>query len=292
MKQQNNSKLISILAFIFVLGLTSGFAWATEPPDTLAEMIKRYDSSSCRECHTEIYDQWAGSHHARSMMGLNDFSFMSKYLRKGPLSVKSPKDATLANFSCAKCHLPQLLSTSDKVAKELAEIVWRDDKKVLHQLNISCLVCHQEKAVVHYKPESDVIYSGQDRDDHEGAINKVRKSSFMKSPAFCGQCHGLGPNFEFTPPIQCATLYGSYLHGYVANGGTKTCNDCHMPDKDHSFPPNFSDPKATGKRLKAALPMELEVLPYTFQPGHNKRNPMVVVHVTFQNKAGHRIPDG
>jgi hypothetical protein len=292
MRKQNNNHLLLVLAFLIVFCSISGVSWAGDPPGTLAELIKRYDSSLCRECHTEIYDQWAGSHHARSMMGLNDFSFMSKYLRKGPLSVKSPKDATLANFSCAKCHLPQLLSTSDKVAKELAEVVWRDDKNIIRKLNIGCLVCHQEKAVVHHKPESDVIYSGQDRDDHEGAINKVRKSSFMKSPAFCGQCHGLGPNFEFTPPIQCATLYGSYLHGYVANGGTKTCNDCHMSGKDHSFPPNFSDPKATGKRLKKALPMQMELLPYTFQPGHNKCNPMVIVTVTFQNKAGHRIPDG
>lgn len=292
MRRQDIEYLPLVLAFLFAFCSISGVSWAGEPPGTLAELIKRYDSTSCRECHTEIYDQWAGSHHARSMMGLNDFSFMSKYLREGPLSVKSPGDATLANFSCAKCHLPQLLSTSDKVAKELAEVVWRDDKKVVRQLNIGCLVCHQQKAVAHHKPDGNVIYGGRDRDDHEGAMNKVRKSSFMKSPAFCGQCHGLGPNFEFTPPIQCATLYGSYLHGYVANGGTKTCNDCHMPGKDHSFPPNFSNPKAAGERLKNALPMQMEVLPYTFQPGHNKRKPMVIALVTFQNKAGHRIPDG
>jgi hypothetical protein len=289
---RNICQVAVIIGGLLAICLASGFSLAEAPPQNLAGLIKRYDSASCRECHPEIYEQWAGSHHARSMMGLNDFSFMSKYLRKGPLSVKNPQDATLANFSCAKCHLPQLLTTNDKVAKELAEVIWRDDKKIIRQLNIGCLVCHQEKAVVHHKPDLGVIYGGSDRNDHEGVFKNVRKSSFMKSPAFCGQCHGLGPNFEFTPPIQCATLYGSYLHGYVANGGSKTCNDCHMPGKDHSFLPDFSNSADTGKRLKAALPMAMEALPYTFQPGHEKRSPMVAVRVTFQNKAGHRIPDG
>ncbi len=292
MNPRNICQVAAIIGCVLAICLGSGFSWAQAPSQNLTELISRYNSASCRECHTEIYEKWAGSHHARSMMGLNDFSFMSKYLRKGPLSVKSPQDATLANFSCAKCHLPQLLTTSDQVARELAEVIWRDDKKIIRQLNIGCLVCHQEKAVVHHKPASDVIYSGRDRNDHEGAISKVRKSSFMQSAAFCGQCHGLGPNFEFTPPIQCATLYGSYLHAYVANGGSKTCNDCHMPGKDHSFPPDFSDRAATGARLKTALLMEMEVLPYTFQPGHDKRTPMLVVRIRFNNKAGHRIPDG
>lgn len=292
MRNRSIGLVACALGCLLALCLGSGFALAGESPKTLTELINRYDSKSCRECHEGIYQQWAGSHHARSMMGLNNFSFMSKYLRKGPLSVKTPKDATLANFSCAKCHLPQLLSTSDQVAKELAEVIWRDDKKVISRLNIGCLVCHQDKAVVHHKPERSVIYGSSDRQDHEGVFKNVRKSSFMKSPAFCGQCHGLGPNFEFTPPIQCATLYGSYLHAYVAGGGSKTCNDCHMPGKDHSFPPDFSDSAATGKRLKAALPMEMQVLPYTFQPGHDERTPMLVVRVTFHNMAGHRIPDG
>ena len=254
--------------------------------------MERYDSRRCQECHAEIYAQWSRSHHARSLMGLDGFSFMSKYLRKGPLSVKRPQEATLANFSCAKCHLPQLLATSDQVAKELAEAIWRDDKAVVSRLNIGCLVCHQDKAVVHHRPEPGVLYGAKARQDHEGAIKTVRRSAFMASPAFCGQCHGLGPNFEFTPPIQCATLYGSYLHAYVADGGSRTCLDCHMAGKDHTFPPDFSDREATAKLYRAALPMEVEVLPYTFQPEHKRYEPRVVLEVAIRNRAGHRLPDG
>ncbi len=259
---------------------------------TLNQLIEHYDSSRCQECHAEIYAQWQSSHHAESLMGINDFSFMSKYLRQGPLSVKRPEEATLANFSCAKCHLPQLLATNDQVAKQLAAVIWNDDKQTLRRLNIGCLVCHQGKAVVHQRPGRGLIYGRQDREDHEGSFQNIRRSAFMNTPAFCGQCHGLGPNFEFTPPIQCATLYGSYLHGYVATGGARTCNDCHMPGQNHSFPPNFNNRADTTVRLRAALPLEVEVLPYTFQPDHKKLQPMVVVGVTIRNRAGHRIPDG
>ncbi|MEW5913153.1 MAG: multiheme c-type cytochrome (seleno)protein ExtKL [Thermodesulfobacteriota bacterium] len=259
---------------------------------TLNQLIEYYDSTRCQECHAEIYAQWQSSHHAKSLMGIKDYSFMSKYLRQGPLSVKRPEEATLANFSCAKCHLPQLLDTSDQVAKQLAGVIWKGDKQTLSRLNIGCLVCHQSKAVVHHRPESVVIYGRQDMENHEGVYKKIRRSAFMNTPAFCGQCHGLGPNFEFTPPIQCATLYGSYLHGYVANGGARTCNDCHMPKQNHSFPPNFNNRADTTTRLRAALPLEVEALSYTFQPDHQKLQPMVVLGASIRNRAGHRIPDG
>ena len=289
---------ISIVAIIIGLAcmlMADGPIWAAGESTqihSLDELIVRYDSTGCNECHADTYEQWSRSHHARSMMGLNGFSFMSKYLRQGPLSVKKPQDATLDNFSCAKCHLPQLLTTNDRVAKELAEVIRRDDKSMLSRLNIGCLVCHQAKAVVHHKPEADTIYGGRGVDEHEGSIKSVRKSRFMSSPAFCGQCHGLGPNFEFTPPIQCATLYGSYLHGYIADGGSRTCLDCHMEENDHTFPPDFSDRDGTARLYRTALPMEVEVLPYTFQPGHKEYVPMVVLGVSIRNNAGHRLPDG
>lgn len=262
------------------------------PARTLAQLIERYDSTACRQCHGEIYDQWAGSHHARPLMGLNNFSFMSKYLRKGPLAVRAPGEATLANFACAKCHLPQLLEAGDQVAKELAEVIWRDDKATLAKLNIGCLVCHRDKAVAHHEPRAGELHGPRGLEGHEGAFGRVRRSGFMSSPAFCGQCHGLGPNFEFTPPVQCATLYGSYLHAYVANGGARTCNDCHMPGGDHGFPPNFAQPDQTAALYRAALPLTVEALAYTFHPGHEQYSPLVVVGVAIGNNAGHRLPDG
>ncbi len=259
---------------------------------SLVQLIERYDSGRCKECHAEIYAQWEKSHHARSLMGLDNWIFMSKYLKEGVLAVKDPKKATKANFPCAKCHLPQINQAGDEVAAELAAAIVRDDKKLVRQLNIGCLVCHQDKAVVHHKPEPGILYGSRHLDDHEGAIKKVRKSTFMKSALFCGQCHGLGPNLESEIPTQCATLYGSYLHAYIPSGGSQTCQDCHLPDRDHTCLPNFNNREETSTRLKKALPVEVQTLGYIFQMEEGKHQPMVVVKTKITSKAGHRIPDG
>ena len=121
----------------------------------------------------------------------------------------------------------------------------------------------------------------------------MKKSPLLKDPLFCGQCHGLGPNLEFENPVQCATLYGSYLHAYLPNGGSQTCQDCHMPGKDHTSLPNFNDRTGTSDRLREALPLEVETLGYVFQFDRGKTSvPLAVVKTRITNKAGHRIPDG
>jgi hypothetical protein len=259
---------------------------------SLEDLIRRYDSSACKECHAPIYAQWEKSHHARSLMGLDDWIFMSKYLKEGPLAVKSPQKATMANFPCAKCHLPQLFQAGDAVAAELASAILRDDKKRVRNLNIGCLVCHQDKAVVHGRPEKKVLYGNQEVSGHPEPLETVKRSPLLKNALFCGQCHGLGPNLEFETPVQCGTLYGSYLHAYIPAGGTQTCQECHMPNKDHTCLPDFNNRVETSARLKRALPMEVQTLGYVFQPNDNRFIPTAVVKTKISNKAGHRIPDG
>jgi hypothetical protein len=259
---------------------------------SLSQLMAHYNSSRCKECHAGIYAQWEKSHHARSLMGLDNWIFMSKYLKEGPLAVKSSQEATLANFPCAKCHLPQLFKADDQVAAELAAAVLKDNKELVRKLNIGCLVCHQDKAVVHGRPDRKVLYGNQEFSGHPDHLENVKKSPLLKNALFCGQCHGLGPNLEFETPVQCATLYGSYLHGYIPSGGTQTCQECHMPKKDHTCLPNFNNREETSARLKASLPMDIQTLGYLFQPKDNVFIPMVVVKTKIGNKAGHRIPDG
>jgi hypothetical protein len=258
--------------------------------NSLAELLKMLDSSSCKECHEKIYEQWEKSHHARPLMGLNDQIFIKGYLVRGPLAVKPGERATRANFPCFKCHFPQIEYATDAVAAEIADAVLKDDKETIRKLNISCLVCHNEKAVVHGRPDKNVIYGNKDLDDHPG--QPVKKSPLLKNSLMCGQCHGLGPNLEFETPVQCATLYGSYLHAYIPSGGTETCQQCHMKDGDHYMPPNFNNRAELSERLKDALPMQVRTLTYSFQPKEGDVRPMVVVNTKITSKAGHRIPDG
>jgi hypothetical protein len=60
---------------------------------------------------------------------------MERYLKKGPLSVKNPGDATKKNFPCFKCHLPQLEKANDAVAAEIAEVILNKRKTGGSHLN-------------------------------------------------------------------------------------------------------------------------------------------------------------
>ncbi len=272
-----------------VLVLTTLCYASDQKVESLKQLIEIYDPTSCQECHEEIYDQWQNSHHARSITGI----FMERYLKKGPFAVKNPRHATKKNFPCFKCHLPQIEKASDAVAAEIAAVILKDDRATMKQLNISCMVCHQDKGVVHGLPEREVMYGPKAEKEYpEEEHMRVKKSPFMKQAAMCGQCHGLGPIFEFEHPIQCATLYGSYLHSYIPSGGNQTCQDCHMKKADHTCVPNFNDRKDVSERLRRALPMEVNTLEYRFQPFENRFETMIVLKTKITSTAGHRIPDG
>lgn len=288
-----NGNLIGILCLGFLsllLSISSPSSGASdEQAQTLQELISRYDTSRCKECHEEIHDQWEKSHHSRSIMDI----FMDRYLAKGVLSVQNPKAATRKNFPCFKCHFPQIEQASDRVVSEIAGAIIKKDKETMKKLNISCLVCHRDKGIVHGLPRADVLYGAANVKEHpDENFERVRKSPIMKQSIMCGQCHGLGPNLEFERPVQCATLYGSYLHAYIPSGGTKTCQECHMENADHVCPPNFEDRKDVSKRLAKALAMEVGTLSYMPQITPGKFVPTVVVKVKITSKAGHRIPDG
>lgn len=278
-----------LLAMLVLLADSVAHSDAPSQVTTLKELITRFDVSSCRECHEQIYTQWEKSHHARPLMGLDDQIFMTSYLKRGPLSVKPGEKATRKNFPCFKCHLPQIECATDAVAAEIAEAILKDDKETLRKLNISCLVCHKEKAVVHGRPEPNILYGNKDVPDHQGQV--VKKSPLLKDSLMCGQCHGLGPNLEFETPVQCATLYGSYLHAYLPSGGTETCQECHMKE-GHLMPPDFNRRDELSERLRTSLPLEVHAMAYSFQPKEEDVRPMAVVKTRISSKAGHRIPDG
>lgn len=294
MHARTRPAIICAILSLLALGLawTAGRTASASGQETseLAELMAAGDSGGCRECHEQIHRQWEGSHHARSLMGLDGWIFMQAYLKKGPLAVSHTGRATRANFPCAKCHLPQLLNAPDQAAAQLAAVALADDKATASRLNIGCLVCHNLKAVVRGRPEPGVIYGSRDISDHPG--RPVKKSALLKDPLFCGQCHGLGPVLELEHPVQCATLYGSYLHAYLPAGGGRTCQDCHWQNGDHSAPPDFNRREETAARLRSSLPMEVEAQAYRFQPKDGDHRRLLVVRTRVTSQAGHRIPDG
>ncbi|MGM0681615.1 MAG: multiheme c-type cytochrome (seleno)protein ExtKL, partial [Thermodesulfobacteriota bacterium] len=112
------------------------------------------------------------------------------------------------------------------------DLAWDLEDKIA-SLNINCVVCHNKLPLIHKwehgYPQPDTLYGPNEGGSHyHPDFNKMAKAPGISEPIFCGQCHGLGPNFEFDHPSQCATLYGSYLYAYLPEGGTEGCQECHM----------------------------------------------------------------
>ncbi len=277
---------------------------------TIDELAARYDVSTCKECHEKIYEEWEESAHSKSMFGIGARTAatigttITKGLMTWPYSgVKKPKDVKIKHLMlCAKCHLPQLEEATDDVAKEIVTAVsglW--DKKIrkesvekLKKININCLICHQTKAITHKWaqgfPQKDAVYGTQEGEHEDENYPIMKKSEILHESVFCGQCHGLGPNFEFEQPSQCATAYGSYLFAYVAEGGHESCQSCHMRkhNKGHVMPA-YRDPDMA----EAAVRFEADAFGYYWRKNKAEGvTPLAVVRVEITNKTGHGIPDG
>ncbi len=92
----------------------------------------------------------------------------------------------------------------------------------------------------------------------------MKESPIMDESILCGQCHGLGPNLELENPSQCATLYGSYLWAYKADGGQEKCQECHM--KKSKLGHNMQSYRDPGMG-KAAVDFKVETLGYQWRDG-------------------------
>ncbi len=295
-------KLLKVIPF-FAMALITGFSMASErqKAKTIDDLAKMYDVSTCKACHTKVYEEWEKSIHARSLIGTGRTTatirtmildgLMKEQKKSG---VKEIGDIKLEHMmTCAKCHLPQLKDATDEVAQELAKAVVGGDTKTLAKVNINCLICHNTNAIIHKwhdgTPEKGVIYGTKSGAHPDKTFPTMEKAVVMKESALCGQCHGLGPNFDLPQPVQCATLYGSYLHAYVPAGGTETCQDCHMKKHERGhLMPAYRDPDMA----KGAVTMEVSTLGYKFLPRAGDLRPTAVVTVNLTNNAGHRIPDG
>ena len=281
-----------------------------EKAKSIDELVKRYDASSCKECHTEIHKQWELSHHHKSLIGTKGrtTSTWTAYLNqalpedkvlKGS-GVKSLEDVKYIHMKpCTICHLPQLEDATDEVANQVAQAIVNNDTKVLDKLSINCVICHNTRAIIrHFRdgyPEKAVVYGPKGIGAHgDKNYPTAKKSNIMKDSAFCGQCHS-GPNIiGFDEPQYCVSNYDSYLHAYVPLGKTETCHDCHMRGENlgHTFPPIYDDEKLTVARLMKWIDLEVDSLGYEFRPTVPELVPMVVVKTTVTSRIGHRYPDG
>ena len=281
--------------------------------NSIAELAARYDSSSCIGCHQQAHDEWAKSLHARSIFGTGrtaatfKTTIINGHMDWPASGVKSFKDVKVEHLmGCAKCHLPQLADATDKVAQEVVTTIndWQDAmknedeakaakaEKTLSSLNINCLICHNRNAITHKwsegYPKKDTVYGSKSGEHMDPKFTKMAKGQIMSESIQCGQCHGLGPNFDQENPTQCATAYGSYLFAYVPEGGNKSCQQCHM--KDSKLGHNIQSYRSKEMAQKA-VEMHVETSSVYWRDNTSIK-PKAAVRIELTNKAGHGIPDG
>lgn len=305
---------VATVALAAPAGLGREKTIAAQPKaNSIAELVARYDSKSCIECHADVHEQWDRSVHARSIFGTGRtaatfLTAIRNGLMEWPHSgVKSPKDVRIEHLmGCAKCHLPQLADASDKVAQEIVTTIerWKtavedeDDEaaakseQVLKSLNINCLVCHNRNAIIHKwtdgYPDRLTVYGSHDGEHPDPKYPKLAKSAVMSESILCGQCHGLGPNLELDNPTQCATGYGSYLFAYVPEGGDKTCQNCHMQESGLGH-----DIQSYRSEVMSKRAVEMHVTANSvFWRDNTTMRPKAAIRVELTNHTGHGVPDG
>lgn len=291
-------------------GVSAGAAEAKKA-GSIDELARMYDSSGCKQCHEGIYNEWEQSLHSRSIFGTGRTALtVATTVKVGLMGwkysgVKKPEDVQVKHLMiCMKCHLPQLSEATDKVAKEIVldsirygdKDVSAQDKetieKKLSSVSINCLVCHQRNAITHKWvdgfPQKNEVYGSKDGTHADAAHPVLKKSPIMSESILCGQCHGLGPNFELENPSQCGTLYGSYLWAYRAEGGQESCQECHMRKSKLGHNMQSYNDLNMGK---TAVDFRVEALGYIWRD-KAKMIPQTLVKIEMINRAGHAIPDG
>jgi mono/diheme cytochrome c family protein len=263
---------------------------------TIDDLAKAYSVDKCKTCHAKVHDDWKTSYHSQSIV--HSLGGMRNFIVVG-LGQEWKKPVNKENLMrCMDCHAPMLREASESLARQVADMIVaavdeKDEgkkaaaKKELAKLNVNCIVCHNSKISIAKNlvgtPKPGVYYGPTGK---ASPAHGTEKTPVISTALFCGQCHGI-----YTPPdgdfIGCNTLYGSYQDGFRGNGGTETCQDCHMKagNKGHRFPGAYNV-----EMVREGIAVDVQAAGVKLTPG--KWVPTVVVNVGLINNAGHRIPDG
>ncbi len=172
-------------------------------------------AATCGTCHTEIYEEWRVSTHARAWK--DDTQFQAE-LHK-PRSNNSD-----VSWMCRNCHTPlrsqQPQLVTGLVDDALDRPIYEANPYFQPQLEddaITCASCHVRDGVV-LGPFGDSV-----------APHPVKKSEHLLSNKVCTDCHQAKAWFEEIS-LACVFDTGSeFDSGPYAKEGF-TCQRCHMPE--------------------------------------------------------------
>lgn len=292
--------LVYLVIMLFIA--SQGFA---KEAQTLDELIAMYDSTSCKQCHSKIYEEWEKSLHARPLIGPvgRTLATFKDYIKRRDTEFAKSKSyaPTMKQYlkPCLECHYPQLLDASEKVVNEIVKAILEDREDIIKKLQITCIVCHNRNAIIRKfrdgDPKPGVIYGPRYTGPHgDPKFTRAEKNGMLEDSAFCGQCHQ-GPNIQhYDEPMWCVSSFDSHQQFYVPLGGSESCQDCHMRNigGGHMFLPNYKDKEATTKRLAKWIDLNVHAYAYKFKASAKDLIPLLVINTEIASRIGHRFPDG
>ena len=194
--------------------------------------LKFAPSEECKECHTQIYDEFFNSMHAKSTP--------SKDPIHNAIWKKHPKNKKFNQYVCGKCHTPTANNLDDMLTK--GKKAMPDINNKTHQEAISCAYCHRIKDIKKHKGSNTNIinktqksYYGNSDNRLESPYHKIieQNNKHIKNGNICMGCHSHKVNKHSL--TLCATQSENDM-------GEANCISCHMP-KVKGSASNISDTK-------------------------------------------------
>jgi hypothetical protein len=261
---------------VVIFGLRADYARAI-PFQTVPPGLESLKAESCGTCHTEIYEEWKSSIHAKAF----EDPFFQAYWKK---------DRNI--WVCLNCHTPlenqqpTLIKAipRGRVEKAVQEPNLRYDPAYQKEA-ITCAVCHVRDGVI-LGPYDDSV-----------APHPTKFDPAFRTTQVCYRCHNVvsGPA-QFYHVGPCGT-YAEYEGKFFMQERGFICQTCHMPEVQR--PVARGGPIRQGRRhlwrgghdpemVRQAVAVLVEADPPAPKPGQQ-----VTFTATLLNAgAGHKIPTG
>jgi hypothetical protein len=182
-------------------------------------------ATRCGECHKDIYSAWNASLHARAYQ---DRIFQASYTEV------SESAGGEAARTCLACHAPTASPGNDL---NVTRAVTRE--------GVTCDFCHSLSDTHLSRPDPFEVRLGKVKfgpvKDAASNGHGVQFSAFHATSLHCAGCH----QFTNRNGLELLSTFKEW-ETYRDKGGTKTCQECHMP----VIAANIVDPKV--KRVEGA----------------------------------------
>ena len=196
---------------------------SSDPAPKTLDRAALLDPTSCKDCHAEHYNQWAGSMHAYAA---DDPVFIA-------MNARGQEEAQLGDF-CVTCHAPMAVRENAFPDGDFSKVA----QLPRHLKGVTCYFCHSADGVedTHNNPlriSDDLMLRGSipepvDNTAHLSGYSPLLDRDTRQSADMCGACHDIvtknGLHLERT--------YLEWKESMFGNGAIQqlTCGNCHMDE--------------------------------------------------------------